>query len=357
MLDKIMGAIVAEALVAACAGNWRKNKRAEWLGRAARRALPWPLSGAAARSLAQAPAGGAQLGFLAAGSIGAGCWMAAAGWPWWWTCASAVASGALALAALERRRPASRLASGRVWLSLVSSSELCGSLAPSGSDPTQWAGPQPRQGKPWRSVGFQELAARLSKPLAPGPESDHHRQARRRLLGMALACAGSEAAARWLWRRRRAQQPMKTWGVFLADGSKAGSEAWELSNSLADLHFFARAGEQAFAMGASEASESSIPMLWCGLGDQKSSFQRQIRAEAIQALQDGHGHAQWGWRLIDGDGAVKKKIALAAGFVPCGSSLLASAGAESSAPAQSRARALLGGRAPEEIWASIAPRS
>lgn len=351
MIAKLMGTLAAKALLAASAGPWAQMERANWLGRAARKVLPWRWAGFAARSLAN---GSSQKKHGSALLAGAGAWVAvdiytsggAA-----WAAATIVAGGAIpfALLAWAGRRSGSKAAAGRLWLSLVSSSELCGSLAAANRPPEHWAGAQPWDGG-GRHVGFKELAMRLSKPLNQGSESPLHREARRRLLAMASACSGSEIAAKWLWRRRRSQQSMKTWGTFLASGAKAGSEAWELPNSMADLQFFARAGQSIIALGASEASESAIPLLWCGLGDPSDPFQREILAEAASAT-NGASKTPWGWRLIDGEEVVKRRISLAAA-----KGLFLQAGA-SEALGQSRARALVGSRSVKDVWASIAPPS
>lgn len=365
MITKAMGALASKALLLASMGPWRQMERANWLGRAARKVMPWRSAGFAARCLAN---GSSQKKHGSALLAGVGAWAAVdilVGGGALGGAAMALAGGALplALAAWDGRRPSSKAAAGRLWLSLVSSSELCGSLTP-GQDqqPAHWAGAQPRAGRGGRHVGFQELAMRLSRPLEGGSESALSREARRRLLAMALACSGSDSAARWLWRRRSTQQSMKTWGTFLAKGAAAGSEAWELPNSMADLQFFARAGMSIIALGASEASESSIPLLWCGLGEPNSGFQRALLAEAASAMANSQ-KAPWGWRLIEGEDLVKKKISLAAAKSlgwPIGEVESSEGQCLSLSPHDAnhrRIRALVGSRSAEDVWASIAPRS
>lgn len=304
-----LGWMLGRLLWAACclpgAHRW-----ADGWGRSARSGLPWRLASGAARTLAEprrlrrSAAGGALLGLPVL--VMGGHWIMAvsvAG-------AGIVSAIALARAGLPEN---ALLARGRLWLAMASSSELAMSMGRKPGGPQCLdAGLERRAGEPplplrgrrlvWHA-GFLEMARRMARPM-DGDETEQELRARVRLRAMMLACAGSENAARWLWRRRRSQWTMAGWAASYGEGAAAGGERWEMSHALGSwaAGVSPRGTSQVLPMDAKEASESSLPLLWAKPAAPESwreggAFEVDVRRECMAALGGASRPSMgWGWR-------------------------------------------------------------
>jgi len=297
-----MGWLWAKCAGALCACPGLGKSGADALGRGTRRWAHWRLSSAAARALADGVGDRVQVTwlFFAWGtSVGASMAM-------WtdspaWGCAIATLSvgwvAAMVRGAKSQRGKALR---GRLWLAMVSSSELCQSLGqrPAGQVSIEDCGPSGRH------LGFMELAKRLCTRAFEG-ERELEAKARRRLQAMMLACAGSTVSAKWLWRRRSDGRSMamwaQAWGDIGGDRRATHGERWELSASIMGLKMVLMSGGKipACQANAAEVDEESLGVMWASapadpaLWRQDGKLQEQWR-ESLMACHSGQGHAKWG---------------------------------------------------------------
>lgn len=335
---QFLGWLGAKLTGSVCTAPWMDAGKGDNFGRFLRRALPWRLSNEMARALAGGAGSKIEISWIlmALALIGASGHMlygdeAALRWV-----VLALATGLATPVWFGRASGSPRVVvvRGRLWLALVSTGELCASMGrrPSGPD-RGWAmmvglvdgvgapmylGKSLRARRMMRHVGFMEMAKRLARPLDPlwGPESSQSLKARVRLRAMMLACAGSEHAARWLWRRRKSQLSMERWARSLGEGASDQSERWEVAQAARGIESFGMAvGGFPVPFGANEATESSLPLLWAtatipSAWNQGESFAIEVRREVLMIMR-GRSKPKWGWREeVDSSERFKKMLVM-----------------------------------------------
>ena len=292
-MNDIIGWLLAKLLLIMCCGPWANERHSRNIGAYLRKKIPWRLGTSASRFMAESQVNQERIfWFLFAWGVSGGgvsfylldhlAWsalMLLTGFiPGFW------------MLYYERKDEVNR-SRGALWLGLVSSSELCQSLG-------RW----PATAKFGRHAGFMELTQRLNVDES-GMENPLAKKCRHRLRAMALACAGSKLAAKWLWRRRRDQRSMAQWAREWSFSSTS-EQSWELSSSMMSIAvpFQAGVGEQAITCHASaEAlSEYSLPFMWAqagvvGLWGWQKGFERELQEEALKVYV-GDDALPWGWR-------------------------------------------------------------
>lgn len=299
-----LGWLWAKCASGLCAWPGLGMATADALGRGTRKWGHWRLSSAASRALADGAGDRVQVSWLffawgASAGASAAIWTDKAVWG---LAIASLSMGWLAAMMWGAKSQKAKALRGSVWLSMVSSSELCQSL---GQRP---AGYQSIDGAcmPLRHLGFMELAKRLG-PVGFEGELQREAKARRRLQAMMLACAGSAVAAKWLWRRRSDGRSMALWAKFWGDigGDRGASkgERWELSASIMAVEMVLMTGSGVkipnCTADAAELDEESIGVMW-GLAPTDASnwradgiLQEEWR-ESLMACHCGQGRAKWG---------------------------------------------------------------